>query len=136
MMNTLYFSERLEHPKVVKDEVYMGYRYIILSLGTHPTAYICLPVNHIFHGKSYDELNCIDCHYGLTYSRDYLGREDIVSSDEGFWIIGWDYTHAGDWSGMYSDEINTGLGNRKYSLDEIVGECEYVIKQLIVRDKQ
>ena len=44
-----------------------GYDFFILSIGTHPTAYVRIPKEHKYYRKHYDRIN-IDCHYGLTFS--------------------------------------------------------------------
>jgi hypothetical protein len=50
---------------------YKGYKFYILNLGTHPTAYIAIPKGHKLYGQDYDYIYniCdIDVNGGLTYS--------------------------------------------------------------------
>ena len=133
-LDEIYKSERLDEPLVLVDDVYEGYRYIILTLGTHPCAYIVLPNGHLFYGLDYYEIMDygVYAHGGLTYSRDYLGRnQGIVSKDDGVWVIGWDYNHLDDWSGLFSLSVNMGLGNRRYSVGEIRCDVLDVINQIV-----
>ena len=81
-----------------------------------------LPKDHKYYGKHYDEID-IRCHYGLTYSRDYLISKDLIKED--VWVIGWDYAHLGDYLPYdFSDD------GHKYTLDELEYEVKEVIKQL------
>ena len=57
---------------VLADDTYRGYRFLIVSYGTHPCAYIVLPETSKLYGKTYedeifDDLN-YHVHGGLTYS--------------------------------------------------------------------
>lgn len=95
---------------------YKGYEYIVLSLFSHPTAYVILDKNHKWFGKSEEEIN-ISCHGGLTYSSNTLS--DIITEEEDKWVIGWDYSHniLGDYSGMIIE-----LGGKKWTTKEIIDE--------------
>lgn len=102
--------------------------YYIISLGTHPCAYVKIPVTHWLYGISdYDEMP-IECHYGLTYCRDYL----MLSEDEKVEgkFIGWDYAHAGDYAPWY-DEIGHFSNEHKWTTEEIQKEVKDVCYQII-----
>lgn len=132
--DVIYKGGHLDEPLVLVDDVYEGYRYIILTLGTHPCAYIILPSDNLLYGLDYNEISDRDiyAHGGLTYSRDYLGKdEQIVSSDDGVWVIGWDYTHLGDWSGLFSFSDNLMMENQKWSVDDISCDVLDVINQIV-----
>ena len=38
-----------------------NYKYYIMNLGTHPTAYVQIPFIHPYYGKSYEDID-IDVH--------------------------------------------------------------------------
>lgn len=105
-----------------------NYKYYIMNLGTHPTAYVQIPFIHPYYGKSYEDID-IDVHGGLTYSEDYLNLENekIINC----WFIGWDYAHYGDYSG-YEELIPNGLkvGGKKWTTEEIREDVMKVCRQL------
>lgn len=108
---------------------YKNFNYVILSLGTHPTAYVEIPKDHKYYGLSYDDMN-IDCHGGLTYSgEDYWNMETCSNSDRYF--IGWDYAHFEDYIGteiVYPKEFQSN--GKKWTTAEILEEVKEAIEQL------
>jgi hypothetical protein len=108
--------------EILQDEKYKGYRYIILSLGTHPTAYIEIPKGHNLYGQDYDDID-INVHGGLTYA-----RHQLMGIDGENWYIGWDYAHAGDY---YGGNIITRSTDKKWTTEEIEDECKEAINQII-----
>lgn len=114
--------------EVLHEGMYRGYQYYVLSMGTHPTAYVEIPEDHKFYGKSYDDID-IKVHGGLTYSSDHL--QDIK---EDTWIIGWDYAHTGDYLGMLPDYANVGY--KKWTTREMVEEAINVIEQIIENEEK
>lgn len=121
-LEKIYYNERLKESIILKNETYKGYEYYIITLGTHPCSYVVLPKDHKYYGMNYDEID-VKCHYGLTYSRDYLISKDLIKED--VWVIGWDYAHLGDY--LPYDFSDYG---HKYTLDELEYEVKEVIKQL------
>ena len=110
---------------------YKNYNYYILNLGTHSTAYIEIPEGNKLYGKDYNEIYDmgydIDVHGGLTYSDDKL--MGIKSKS---WFIGWDYAHAGDYTG-YNELFSSNLlmnEEKKWTTEEIIKECEHAIDQI------
>ncbi len=97
-----------------------GYGYAILSLGTHPVAYVEIPNGHPVYKKNYHDVD-LDVHGGLTYSGNAYWKED----DGSFWL-GWDYAHAGDYT---SFGYNTSK-SKKWTTSEIRDEVLSVIKKL------
>lgn len=109
--------------KVIAENIYNGYHYMVISYGTHPCAYVELPKDHPYYNKEYDSMD-IACHGGLTYSNMNYGCKENVYK-EGFWI-GWDYAHYGDYTcGTFVDP-----DEKKWTTEEIICEAKRVIKQL------
>lgn len=111
----------------------LDFNYYILSLGTHPTAYIKIPKNHKYYNKDYDEID-IDVHGGLTYSKHYLYTSENEKLDG--WFIGWDYAHLGDYLGyeeMYPSFLE--MKEKKWTTKEIQKEVYEFCKQLKESDK-
>lgn len=111
--------------EVLANGQYKGYNYWILSLGTHPTAYVEVPRGHPYWFKNYNDIPvCV--HGGLSYSRNYLS--DLNSGE---WTIGWDYMHFGDYVGYMSEIEKEFYGElKKWSRREIFDEVRSVINQL------
>lgn len=130
MKKMIYKAE--EHVKeILHSGSYKGYNFYIVSYGIHPCAYVEIPKNHRWFGKDYDEeeLETIQCHYGLTYADNLnhvLGKEQ--SKDR--WFIGWDYGHTGDYEG-YNEMLGFGLNDKKWTTKEIYEEVKNVIEQII-----
>lgn len=88
---------------VLEEGTYKGIPYRIVSLGTHPCAYIGIAEDQPYYQCSYYSIP-IDVHGGLTYE----------NFEDGIWWIGWDYAHASDYHGMLPQ-----LGGRKWTTGEI-----------------
>ena len=116
--------------ELLYNDIYKNYHYYILSLGTHPTAYVELTKNHKYFNKDYMDIDEIECHGGLTYSNSKL-KIGINRIMEGNWFIGWDYAHYDDYSG-YNIKYNLIIydNGKKWSTKEIIEECKNVIDQL------
>lgn len=98
----------------------MGFKWYVISLGTHPCCYISLPKDHKFFGMDYDDIYYDDdcnfcCHGGLTFSSNHL-----LDFEDG-WYIGWDYTHLGDYTPFIDDN---GV---KYTVSMLIADvCEVI----------
>lgn len=143
MKEMIYKTEMGKAELLVNGE-YNGYDYLVLSLGTHPCAYISVSENDKVYGLDYDSIHenfCVMCHGGLTYSEDYLNflefsqkyNCDVKSAIHNQWVIGWDYAHYGDYMGFDVDDV---LGGKKWETAEIVDECKEVINQLVEINKE
>lgn len=118
---------------------YEGYPFIVLSLGTHPTAYVCLPEGHPYFGKDYDDMD-IEVHGGFTYANSFVAKSTIKDR----WWVGWDYAHLGDFMGYYAKggplaEFSEAHGHdkeKKWTRDEIVDEAKNVIRQLKAKETE
>ena len=80
MKEMVYCSE--EKREMLDTGYCMGFFYYIMSLGTHPCAYIRIPERHKYYKKDYTEIKDIDVHGGLTYSSDvlWINMEDVASA--------------------------------------------------------
>lgn len=123
MKKMIYESGRthllLDHGKYKKIE------YYIMSLGTHPCAYIKLP------SKNKQEIiNLIDtmCHGGITYHESALNLGfGTIRGD----FVGWDYAHYGDYMGFYSK--NSALNKfKRWTTKEILSEIKTIIDAINV----
>ncbi|WP_251569639.1 hypothetical protein [Parasutterella muris] len=95
------------------------YKWLAISLGTHPCGYVSVPKNHPFYGKSYEDIqDKIRVHGGLSFGGKLHGLKDL-------WF-GWDYAHCRDHTWL----MGWKSGNdKKWTTKEIVNECLSVIKQ-------
>ena len=121
-MEEMVYTRHRINPKRIAEGEYKGFAYYVLSLGTHPCAYIDVSGTKL-HGIDYSAID-IECHGGLTYSRSGLSTVDKKG-----WYIGWDYAHFNDFAGYYLDYPDGGFG-KKWTTEEIVSECKEVINQL------
>lgn len=117
---------QVDHKReVLYDGVYEGHKFAILSLGTHPTAYVeCKLEDCYSYGD--ERLDDIKVHGGFTYfDKTRWGESD------GIYYLGWDYAHYMDYAGyeeIYPLECRTN--GRKWTTKEIFEEVKSVIKQL------
>ena len=89
-MKEMKYTTEGRDVEVLDTGYFFGYLYYILSLGTHPTAYVKIPEGHkLSQYDDYDDMP-INCHCGLTYHKDYLRVENKQIIEGNF--IGWDYT--------------------------------------------
>ena len=116
----------VKKPTGVADGFYRGFHFYILTLGSHPCAYVDVTETEL-NGKDYESID-IECHCGLSYSRKYLKTVDKKG-----WFIGWDYAHCNDYL-AFNDRLAKEFGEpyraHKYTLSEIVKECANVIDQI------
>lgn len=125
-MKEMIYDKHLERLLLDSGSCY-GYNYFILNLGTHPTAYVEIPVTSKLYNKHYDDIN-IDVHGGLTYSADHLDIGDDVLKG---WFIGWDYAHYNDYLGFEDFYLKEFKRNsKKWTTEEIQKEVYSVCKQL------
>ena len=108
--------------ELLYNDIYRGYHFYILNLGTHPTVYVEIPKNHKYFQKSYIDIENIYVHGGLTYSDDFL-MTSYGTIMKNSWFIGWDYGHCDD----YCFDLNDG---KVWTTEEIIEDCINVINQL------
>lgn len=120
MNNPLYFARTENKEKrIVESGSHKGIGYEIVSYGSHPCAYISLPKKHKLHGVNYQDISlCV--HGGLTYA-------EMIGD---FWVIGWDYAHAGD---LFYQELRSELLSKKgkeWTIDEIKDSIKIAIEKI------
>lgn len=109
---------------------YKGYEYVIMSLGTHPTAYVGIPgaeANAIFQEEDLEESDHINVHGGITYENSFIRDENKNEYSNGKWWIGWDYAHLYD----YMPDNDYGQYRKKWTTEEILEEVKSVVDQII-----
>lgn len=124
-----YIKEMVYTANTIKPErlfkgTYQGIDFYVLSLGTHPCAYIDV-TNTSLNNKNYYDIE-VSCHGGLTYSRNYLATVDKKG-----WFIGWDYAHYMDYLGcnlLLPDYLQSN--GKRWTTKEIIEECKNVIDQI------
>lgn len=119
-MREMVYKRRLSGAEVLHSGSHQGFDFIILNLGTHPTAYVRLPTKHEYFGKDYSYID-IDTHGGLTYASD-----SVTGSNKKGWWIGWDYAHSGDYT--YYDSYS--LEGKRYTTLDVLDDVKDVIEQL------
>jgi hypothetical protein len=97
----------------------------VLNLGTHPCAYVDVTETDL-NERHYCDID-IECHGGLTYSREYLHTVDKKG-----WFIGWDYSHYCDFAGYeLVMPIDIRTNGKRWTTAEMVNECKRVIDQIV-----
>ena len=114
-------------------DYYKGYEFIVMNLGTHPTAYVRIHEGSELYkneDKVYNDNKLNEAaHGGITYAQPGIYREDNSFDGEGYWI-GWDYSHYGDYAGFLP-----ALGGKRWTTEEIVDEVIDLIEILKEREK-
>lgn len=74
--------------------IHNGIQCVIFAISFgHRCGYVKVPVGNKYHNKSYNEIEDIEIHGGLTYSEPYLVEEPVKEDD---WWIGFDCAHLND----------------------------------------
>ncbi|MCK5600376.1 hypothetical protein KAR91_00800 [Candidatus Pacearchaeota archaeon] len=113
---------------VKKDWVFAGLRCRVLdSPVASYNGYVALTKDHPDHGKDYDDIR-VNVHGGLTFSQHGSDDErdgEVLFPNESLYWVEFDTAHSGDWL-SYSPQ----LGGRKWSVEDVAKETEYLAKQL------
>lgn len=118
---------------VLANGMYLGYEWVVKSLGTHPCAYVKIPKG--YPSMTFDDFEReIDVHGGITFtSYSGLRIDDSGNALDGVWI-GWDYAHAGDADGLFmklkKDGLPVDAGGKCWTTKEMIADCHDVINQL------
>ena len=127
-MDNLVYGD-FKTPKILKPGEYLNYKYVIVSYGSHPCAYVQIPKDHCLYNPNASDMDYMDIvvHGGVTYAEkgvcSLMDNEDYC---HGFWI-GWDYAHGDDY---YYDKYISSNGNQ-YTIGDIYTDVCSVINQLI-----
>ena len=100
---------------ILDSDVYHNRKYFIISLGTHPCAYV--EFHHELKRDS-DEWYDTPCHGSITFD-DYAYWDE---NDETYYI-GWDYAHFGDY-------LPYNVCGKKWTTKEILENVKEVIDYL------
>lgn len=129
-------------PDRVLDLLHFGvYRekcYMIVSMGTHPNAYVICRKGEKYYNEEYGEIDLFKVE--INYARSIedvkeLGMEfdlflinNQIKPDD--WVIGWDYGHSGDYNGHYGS-FYEGYEGKKWTTEEIDREVKFVIDEIL-----
>ena len=72
MKEMVYSSDPNADREILAEGYFHGYHYCIVSLGSHPCAYVEIPKSHPCYGLNYEKIK-VSCHGGLTYSEKGIG---------------------------------------------------------------
>lgn len=124
-MKEMVYTETRHTPEILDENTYRGVKYVILSLGTHPTAY----VENIVKAAEEDDkrISNVSVHGDFTYCGPDYWNSNRVSDTI---YLGWDYAHAGDFFGWHT-HCAYWSDEKQWSTEEIVVECKRVIDQLL-----
>lgn len=107
-----------------------GCEYVIMNLGTHPTAYVGIPkaeANALFREEDLRESDLIEVHGGITYENIFILDENIKEYRNNKWWIGWDYAHVCD----YMPGSDFRQNQKKWTTEEIFEDVKSVIEQIV-----
>lgn len=117
--------------EILAQGIYLGFRFVIVNYGWHPCSYVAVPKGHPCYEVDYDEWRKMpDCHGSVTYSTHGYVRNNCSYIPEEFWVLGWDYGHAGDFAGYYIGDVYFEAHNHKWTTAELLKEVKEVIVQL------
>lgn len=111
--------------KVLYKGTYKNHKFCIVSLGTHPTAYVECKFDNC---TSYYDRRLLDVkvHGDFTYlDKAYWDTEDKTT------YLGWDYLHDGDYCTLIPLSLFFG---KRWTTQEIYDEVKSVIEQLEERE--
>jgi hypothetical protein len=116
----------LDQVIILAEGYYKGYEYFVVSYGIHPCAYIALREGQPFYKAGLCEDVDVNCHGGCTFVD--WGYKNLFDSN--YKVIGWDYGHYNDLSGIYKEGTFLRESTKKWTTREMIQECEHVIDQL------
>ena len=122
--------KEMVYQKEFKKEVlysgkYKAYKFAILSLGLHPTAYV-ENKNNFRDIEEADGRVVYVPHGGFTYCNG--SHWDAKDTSK---YLGWDYGHCDDFSGYYTPGDGLYETTKRWTTDEIYEEVKKVIDALV-----
>ena len=109
-----------------------GYQYVIINHGYHPCAYVNIPDKHPLRGNRTMIERSIQCHGGISFMENFRGANARIKNQELYklfgdtFVIGWDYTHYGD----FLPGLALSINGKMWRTEEIMAEVKNVIQQL------
>ncbi len=134
-MKEMIYSEK-STKEILHSGTYQDHKFVILTLGWHPTAYVECKLDNCNSVRD-ERLDNIEVHGGFTY----LDSAHWDDKDKTLYL-GWDYAHFMDFSGIYLKESFPKVGDYerpigiKWTTAEIFEEVKSVIEQLKEVEKQ
>ena len=130
LIKEMVYEPNFKNTEVLARDSHEGYEYVVVSYGVHPCAYVAISEGQpYFDCIDYDDVR-IPCHGGCTFVE--WGLHGII--DKSYKVIGWDYGHYNDFSGIYlQDKFSPPWKDmKKWTTEEIVEECKEFIGHLYV----
>ena len=131
-------KKRLWYSKLLFKGKHKGIKYFILDLGTHPTAYVQIGLEHPLYSINYSDIPSVvnHVHGGLTYSSRGLVYNHRRHFWKYKWVLGWDYAHCDDYYAfdykVLENEYKPTLNGKKWTTKEIIEECENFCNSLYI----
>ncbi len=112
------------------------YMLLVVTYGTHPCAYVGIPLTHPLARKPCNEIE-IDCYGGLTFGEDgYFVAKRFKDDDlRDYYWYGWDYAHSEDF-GYYPAYPHPFLDGKAWRVEEIYQQALDVIRQFKKKEVQ
>lgn len=138
-----YIVEPKDMSYVAQDEIetiasgiYRRMPFVVKNMrGRHPCVYVNVRGTKL-DGVEYDDIHlCV--HGGVSFS-----ETELEGENDGWWI-GWDYAHAGDYSGIIDDSVRSAFlfsmfddapsssDGRKWETDELVTSAVNAIDEIL-----
>lgn len=135
-MKEMIYKPNIEVEVLDKGE-YSGRKYLILSLGIYPTAYVSVTdkeekiIKSSLRDNDFGEYDSplfddISVHCGFTF----YGTRTYMGDDDGTIYLGWDYGHGCDYFGGVNMEYEFVANGNRWTTAEILAEVKSVIEQL------
>lgn len=135
LIKEMEYKPQPTEPEILARDFYEGYEYVVISRGTFPCAYIVLQEGQpYFDVASYEDVS-VKCHGGCTFAEKGHSFDSLKLND--CTVIGWDYRHFSDFSGIYLQEkFPVPWQDMKWwTTEEIIEECKQVIDQLYILER-
>ena len=128
MKEMIYTKERKR--EWLLHDYYREIEFVIMSLGTHPTAYIGVEKDNPYWLSSGDSLE--SCNGGITYANSFIYDEEKKKYENNKWWLGWDYSHMWDYTTLF----NETFGLKKWTTEEILEEVKATIDEVLGEDNE
>ena len=130
------YKRRMHPPELLYNDIWEGMHYYIVSMGTHPCAYIEIPLNNQL--IKMPELLAFEYLAGneISYRENYLRTSEgtIMDSTDHSLFIGWDHAHSTDYVGFMESELSSLFDYsdlHKWTTEEMIEECKRAIDDLL-----